>query len=221
MKIAIVSFKGGVGKTTTALHLAAYCQQFGETILIDGDLNRSALDWADRGGLGFDVADSDDDGIALEKYDHAIIDTPARPGLEDLVILAKNCDLLVIPVSPDALSIGVTLQMIGQLQQEQISNYKILLTLVPPSGGTYNRNKAVSRRFGKRGRQFWISNVGRDAHQEFSEQQIPIFEGHIKRSSVFQQASLEGVPVSQLPGKYAQEAWEYYQWIGKELLAKN
>jgi cellulose biosynthesis protein BcsQ len=39
------SFKGGVGKITTALHLATYLQTKALALLVDGDLNRSALDW--------------------------------------------------------------------------------------------------------------------------------------------------------------------------------
>ena len=37
MIITIASFKGGVAKTTTAVHLAAYLQDRSPTLLIDGD----------------------------------------------------------------------------------------------------------------------------------------------------------------------------------------
>ena len=57
MIVTIASFKGGVGKTTTALHLAAYLQTKAPALLVDGDLNRSALDWAARGSLPFKVVD--------------------------------------------------------------------------------------------------------------------------------------------------------------------
>ena len=42
MIITVAGFKGGVGKTTTAIHLACYfAQQSEKTLLVDGDPNRS------------------------------------------------------------------------------------------------------------------------------------------------------------------------------------
>jgi chromosome partitioning protein len=48
MILTVASFKGGVGKTTTAVHLAAYLQKKSPTLLIDGDPNRSASKWTTR-----------------------------------------------------------------------------------------------------------------------------------------------------------------------------
>jgi cellulose biosynthesis protein BcsQ len=42
--ITLAAFSG-VGKITTAVHLAAFLQNYGETVLIDCDSNRSALIW--------------------------------------------------------------------------------------------------------------------------------------------------------------------------------
>jgi chromosome partitioning protein len=53
--LSVVSTKGGVGKTVTAVHLAAYFQQFGQTLLVDGDATRSASLWAQPGKLPFKV----------------------------------------------------------------------------------------------------------------------------------------------------------------------
>lgn len=43
---AVVNTKGGVGKTTTAVHLATLLASIGKTLLIDGDPQASAASWA-------------------------------------------------------------------------------------------------------------------------------------------------------------------------------
>ena len=43
---AVVNPKGGVGKTTTAVHLATMLARQGKTLLIDGDPQASAASWA-------------------------------------------------------------------------------------------------------------------------------------------------------------------------------
>ena len=79
MIITIAAFKGGVGKSTTALHIASYLQTKAATLLVDGDANRSALGWAKRGDFPFKVVDEMQAVKFARKFDHIIIDTPARP----------------------------------------------------------------------------------------------------------------------------------------------
>jgi chromosome partitioning protein len=90
--------------------LAAYFQSQADTLLVDGDLNRSALDWASRGELPFKVVDEKQAVKFARQYEHIIIDTPARPAPDELKTIAEGCDLLVLPTSPDALALGATLQ---------------------------------------------------------------------------------------------------------------
>jgi chromosome partitioning protein len=89
MDITVAGFKGGTGKTTTAIHLAAYfSDRFGSdsTFLADGDPNKSASDWARRGELPFPVVDIMAAARVSRKYDHMIVDSQASPSKEELEV---------------------------------------------------------------------------------------------------------------------------------------
>lgn len=195
MIITVASFKGGVGKTTTALHLAAYCQSKAPTLLVDGDLNRSALDWANRGKLPFKVVDERQAVRFARQYEHIVIDTPARPAPDELKTIAEGCDLLVLPTSPDALALGAMLQMVEALKALN-TEYKILLTIIPPKP----------------------SMSGDDARATIEQTGLPIFQSGIRRLMAFQKAALEGVPVSSVQDKMSGIAWRCYTEVGREIL---
>lgn len=194
MIITVAAFKGGVAKSTTALHLATYLQTKADTLLVDGDLNRSALDWSNRGCLPFKVADEQQAVNLVQLYEHIVIDTPARPEPDELKTIAQGCDLLVIPTTPDAIALAATLQMVDLLKQLK-TNYRILLTIIPP-----NPNKA-----------------GEEARTALEQAGLPVFKSGIKRLAVFQRAALEGVPVNAVKDSYAQIAWRCYAEVGKEI----
>src|SRR4028119_1279313 len=129
--ITVTGYKGGIGKSTTAFHLAAYFSDLGKTVLIDGDPNRTALKWAGRSGevLPFTVADERQAMKIVPGANYVIIDTPARPNSDDLKELAKGCDLLILPTAPDVLSLQPMLETARDLGTAQ---YRALLTIVPP-----------------------------------------------------------------------------------------
>jgi chromosome partitioning protein len=196
MIVTVASFKGGVGKSTSALHLASYLQTKAPTLLVDGDLNRSALQWSASGLLPFKVVDEKQAVKFARQYDHIVVDTPARPALEELKTIAEGCDLLVLPTSPDALAMGATLQMVDALRSLK-TDYRILLTLIPPAP----------------------SKVGQEARESLEKAGLPLFKSGIRRLAVFQRAALEGVPVNQVKGdSYSGIAWGCYREVGKEIL---
>ncbi|MGL5077319.1 MAG: ParA family protein [Waterburya sp.] len=41
--ITVTGYKGGVAKSTTAIHLADYLSDYGPTLIVDCDQNRTAL----------------------------------------------------------------------------------------------------------------------------------------------------------------------------------
>ena len=123
-----------MGKTTTAVHLAAHMQEKAPTLLIDGDPNRSATGWTKRGQLPFRVVDERQAARYAREYEHIVIDTEARPEESDLKELADGCDLLIIPTTPDALAIDALIQTVAALEKIGSERYRILLTIIPPRG---------------------------------------------------------------------------------------
>src|SRR5689334_10112571 len=98
--ITVTSYKGGVGKTTTAVHLAAYLQRLSPTLLVDGDAIRSATKWSQRSnGTGFDFKIISYAQLAryASQFTHMIIDTEGNPSDDDFGDIARDSDLLVIP----------------------------------------------------------------------------------------------------------------------------
>jgi chromosome partitioning protein len=195
MIISIVSFKGGVGKTTTAVHLAAYVQKKGKTILVDGDPNRSALAWSERGKFLFQVIDESELVSSAKEFNNIIIDTPARPSTEELKTLSSESDLLLIPTKPDALSLDALLKIVVSLQSFDAQNYKILLTLVPPR-----------------------SNAARDAKAMLDEIKVPYCKTEIHRRAIYERAALKGKTVNNFIE--GQSAWEEFMMLGKEIFKR-
>lgn len=199
MIITVASFKGGVGKTTTAVHLAAYLQGQAETVLIDADPNRSALGWASRGELPYPVLDQWQAEQQLRPYSHMVIDTPARPTAADLTALAASCDLLVLPTTPDVLALDALVLTVDFLRSSAVSHYQILLTAVPPKP----------------------SHAAAEVRAVLIDAGLPLFDQDIRRLAAFQKAALEGVPVYEVKDPRAELGWQDYVAVGLEILASN
>lgn len=195
MLISIASFKGGVGKTTTAVHLSEYFQNKGKTVLVDGDPNRSAISWSERGRFPFQVIDESELESRAGEFSNIIIDTPARPSADELKTLSAVSDLLLIPTKPDALSLDALLKIVISLKSFNAQNYKVLLTLVPPR-----------------------SNAARDAKAMFDEIGVPYCKTEIHRRVICERAALQGKMVNDY--KDGKRTWGEFIRLGKEIYKK-
>lgn len=200
MVITITGRKGGIGKTTTAVHLAAYFQTQGSTLLVDGDPNDSALTWASRNLFSFQTVDSSavKTHLQQQRYDYVLIDTKAHPEPEDIQVLADNCDLLVLPTRPSFLDLHALLQTVSNLEQLQ-TNYKVLLTMVRPPKRTDKHTRRIT------------------ARDFLNHEDIPVFEAEIQQLAVFEEAPDQGELVKDFTGAIAQKAWSSYRALGQEI----
>ncbi len=197
MIITVVSYKGGVGKSTTAAHVAAYLhQQHGSTVLVDGDRNRSVTKWAKRGNFLFPVVDEREAAKASRQYEHVVVDTQARPEVEDFEYLAKGCDLLIVPTTPDRLALDALVDTVQALKGVGPTHYRILITKVPPKP---NRS-------------------GESARDILREHGLPVIDQLISYLMAFQKAADEGVLVHDVKDPNAQRGWDEYRTAVEEAL---
>jgi len=199
--ITVASYKGGAGKTTTAVHLAAYLQTLAPTLLLDGDQTRNAINWGERGsGFPFRVAPVSQAAKLAAEYGrggHIVIDTGQRPAGADLKEAVDGSDLLIIPATPSPLDTDGLVQTIDALQRIGAGNrFRVLLTKVAPPP---ERDGAVLREL----------LVGEG---------VAIFKAEIPLLKAFAKAAGAGEIVGQTKDKNAARAWGSYIATGKELL---
>lgn len=194
MIYAFVSYKGGVGKTTCAVHLAGCLSEKTPALLIDGDANRSALAWSKRGELPFPVIDEKQTAKHAGKYADVVIDTEARPTAGTLEAIAGGCDRLVLVTSPDALAMATLMPAVEALQRLG-ADFRVLLTLVPPVG-----------------------YAGEEARETIRDAKLPLCKASIRRYAAFQKAALDGVLVNRISDPHAADGWKDYQDLTRELM---
>jgi chromosome partitioning protein len=201
--IAITNLKGGVAKTTTAVHFAEYLKQFGETVLVDSDPNRSAIAWAGRSApedSSFRVINE----IQLARYAGKaccyVIDTKARPDADDLKALIDTATLIVLPTTTSGDDLRVTAQTAQLLDRVGSTIHRALITKAPTQAG---------------------SNEVLEAKKFLTAEGVSVFKGWVRQYKAYQYAFLEGVPVYRVKNPKSQDAWRDYQVVMQEVLNAN
>ena len=184
MIVALLNQKGGVGKTTLALHLAgAWARQGCRVTVIDADPQGSALDWSEQRakeggprlfgvlGLARDTLHREAPEIA-RGVDHVVIDGPPRiAGLMRSALLAA--DLVLVPAQPSPFDGWASGEMLNLIREARIFRPELIARFV--------LNRCAARTI-----------IARETGDALAEHDPPVLAARIGQRVAFAEAARTG-----------------------------
>lgn len=184
MKISVQNQKGGVGKTTLAIHIShALALKKARVLLVDADPQGSARDWAaareDKppfSVIGLDRPTLHRDLPPLAKdYDHVVIDGPPRVSdLARSAIIAA--DLVVVPIQPSPYDVWAADEVIKLIDEASVFKENLKSVFV------------INRRIVN-------TAIGRDVGEALAEYSIPVLKTVISQRVGFAESAAAGQTV--------------------------
>ena len=182
--IAVINQKGGTGKTTLALNLAAGLARRAATVIVDADPQHSISQWVAMGGNEdamprvTQVGDSAAAVISHLKKNHRYVVVDCPPAVQGAAIeeILASADRVLIPVLPSPLDLWASVEMAALVNEAQKKNRTLQAWLVLNQVETRNA----------------LSRVMQQAVAEFD---VPLLQASIQRRAAYRSAAVEGVSV--------------------------
>lgn len=190
MIVGVLNQKGGVGKTTLSVNLAAALTRGGaRVLLVDADPQGSALDWAAArqseplfSVVGLPRATVHKEiGTIGKGYDHIIIDGPPRvTDLARSAIMAS--DLVLIPVQPSPYDVWAADEVVKLIDEARVYKEKLKNCFV------------VNRKIAN-------TAIGRDVREALSLYPVHVLNASVTQRVVFAEAAARGQAVYEIDPK--------------------
>lgn len=210
MVVSFLNQKGGVGKTTLAVHTAAALARYHRTLLVDADPQGSSLDWAASRanrlkdeepafpviGLPKGVIHKELPSMARD-YEYVIIDGPPRVyDVARSAILAS--DLVVIPVQPSPYDVWAAKEIVDLVNEARIFKESIKASF------------AISRKIVN-------TAIGRDVVEALGDYPVAVLSAQISQRVSFAESAAQGQTVLDLGGDGAAAAVQEIEALVKEI----
>lgn len=200
--LVVLNGKGGVGKTTTAINLAATFAESNSVLLVDADPQGSATWWVDRSqqGMGFDLTQETNPELLGElrkitSYELVVVDTPPALDSGALATVVPAADYLILPTPPAPMDLAALIGTVREIVRPVGVAYRVLLTRVDPRSAV----EAL------------------EAQNTLLELGIPACSAFVRTYKAHERAALEGMAVTQWRGRNARAAAADYRRVADEI----